>query len=188
MENQEKLITVALRLFSEKGYDATGVQEIVTASKVTKPTLYHYFGSKRGLLDAINERYFSRLLAVLKSAAAYNGNLPMTLHVIVQDLFSFAMANPEFYRMQMTMGLASPESEPYKATIRYQAEVIEVLEDLFEKATVQHGNMRNRQKRYALTFFGMINTYIILHLNKHLLLNDENVRLAVHQFSHGIYS
>ena len=39
--------------FYEKGYDAIGVQEIADAAGVTKPTLYHYFGSKYGLLQAV---------------------------------------------------------------------------------------------------------------------------------------
>jgi TetR/AcrR family transcriptional regulator len=188
MENQEKLLSVALRIFSEKGYDATGVQEIVSEAGVTKPTLYHYFKSKRGVLDAIHERYFSMLLTALKSAVHYKGDLPQTLYSVVRMCFDFAIAHPEFYRMQLTMSIASPESEPYKATAPYQAQIVSVLEDLFRKATEQHGNMRNRQQRYSLTFFGMINTYIILYLNNHLKLTDETVHLAVHQFSHGIYS
>ncbi len=32
------------------GYDAMGIQRIVEAARITKPTLYHYFGSKQGLL------------------------------------------------------------------------------------------------------------------------------------------
>ena len=43
----------ALQLFYEKGYDAIGVQEIADAAGVTKPTLYHYFGSKYGLLETV---------------------------------------------------------------------------------------------------------------------------------------
>ncbi|HIS80092.1 MAG TPA: helix-turn-helix transcriptional regulator [Candidatus Scatomonas merdavium] len=39
MENRERLLEAALSLFYEKGYDAVGVQEIVEAAGVTKPTL-----------------------------------------------------------------------------------------------------------------------------------------------------
>jgi TetR/AcrR family transcriptional regulator len=53
MDNRSALLTHALQLFAARGYDAVGVQEIVEAAGITKPTLYHYFGSKRGLLDTL---------------------------------------------------------------------------------------------------------------------------------------
>ena len=49
MENREKLLSCALDLFYARGYDAVGIQEIVDAAGVTKPTMYYYFGSKKGL-------------------------------------------------------------------------------------------------------------------------------------------
>ncbi len=188
MENQELLLSVALKLFSLKGYDATGVQEIVTEAKVTKPTLYHYYGSKRGLLDALLERHFANLTRAIAVAAEYNGDLPFTLRAVVKAVFDFAQANSLFYRMQLAMILSSPESESYAASLKYQVEIIAILERLFRLAAKDHGNMRNRQKRYAFTFLGIINTYITLFLNNNVELNAEAVELAAHQFSHGIYS
>ena len=46
---RERLLREALRLFTERGYAATTVREIVAAAGVTKPVLYYYFGSKEGL-------------------------------------------------------------------------------------------------------------------------------------------
>lgn len=56
MDNRMNILQKALQLFYEKGYDAIGVQEIADAAGVTKPTLYHYFGSKYGLLEAVAGR------------------------------------------------------------------------------------------------------------------------------------
>ncbi|MGW7353114.1 TetR/AcrR family transcriptional regulator [Streptomyces sp. Z26] len=49
-------MATATRLFAERGYDRTSVQEIVEASGVTKGALYHYFGSKDDLLHEIYGR------------------------------------------------------------------------------------------------------------------------------------
>jgi TetR/AcrR family transcriptional regulator len=59
---------------------------------------------------------------------------------------------------------------------------------LFEAAAEQHGNMRNRQKAYAATFLGMINTYVALALNGYATLDDQLAYRATHQFMHGIFS
>ncbi len=57
MDNRERLLQCALDLFADRGYDAVGVQEIVDTAGVTKPTMYHYFGSKHQLLQELH-RYF----------------------------------------------------------------------------------------------------------------------------------
>jgi AcrR family transcriptional regulator len=61
------LLKSALRLFSKRGYDAVGVQEIVVSAKVTKPALYHYFGSKRGAIESLFEETVEQLLTALRT-------------------------------------------------------------------------------------------------------------------------
>lgn len=53
---QRRLMAAATRLFADRGYDRTSVQEIVEAAGVTKGALYHYFGSKDDLLHEIYAR------------------------------------------------------------------------------------------------------------------------------------
>ena len=50
------MIAEARRLFTERGYDDVGAEEIVRAAGVTRGALYHHFGGKPGLLDAAYEQ------------------------------------------------------------------------------------------------------------------------------------
>jgi len=50
------LIAAARRLFTEKGYDAVSAEEIVREAGVTRGALYHHFGGKAQLLEAVYER------------------------------------------------------------------------------------------------------------------------------------
>ncbi|NEB81528.1 TetR/AcrR family transcriptional regulator [Streptomyces sp. SID14478] len=52
----QRLLAAATRLFAERGYDRTSVQEIVETAGVTKGALYHYFGSKDDLLHEVYAR------------------------------------------------------------------------------------------------------------------------------------
>jgi AcrR family transcriptional regulator len=45
----------ALRLFADKGIDATSIREIAQAAGVSSGLLRHHFGSKEGLRDACDE-------------------------------------------------------------------------------------------------------------------------------------
>ncbi len=188
MDNRQQLLDCALSLFSQRGYDAVGVQEIVEAAHVTKPTLYHYFTSKRGLLDALLKIHLTVFLEDLRGVASYQHDITLTLQKITALYFNFAKANPEFYRMQLSMHFASPGSEPSLAVDPFRRDQYQVIEDLFFHATEDHGNMKGRQTAYAFTFLGMINTYVGLFLIGQAELNDRLVYQAVHQFMHGIFS
>lgn len=46
---RERLLFSAIDIFTERGYAAATVREIVETAGVTKPALYYYFGSKEGI-------------------------------------------------------------------------------------------------------------------------------------------
>ena len=50
---KEPLIRAARDLFSEKGYDGTGVDEIAESIGIKGPTIYKYFKNKEDLLKAV---------------------------------------------------------------------------------------------------------------------------------------
>ncbi len=55
-ERKKELIDTAERLFLEKGYDRTTVNDIVEEVNVAKGTFYHYFKSKPDILYAAVEK------------------------------------------------------------------------------------------------------------------------------------
>ena len=52
----EKIIITAARLFSEKGYEQTSIQDILDALKLSKGGLYHHFKSKEEILEAVIQK------------------------------------------------------------------------------------------------------------------------------------
>ncbi|MEQ1865174.1 MAG: TetR/AcrR family transcriptional regulator [Micropepsaceae bacterium] len=48
-----EVVAVATRLFLEKGFDDTSMEEVAAALGVSKPTIYEDFGSKQVLLEAV---------------------------------------------------------------------------------------------------------------------------------------
>jgi TetR/AcrR family transcriptional regulator len=188
MDNRSNILGHALELFASRGYDAVGVQEIVDAAGITKPTLYHYFGSKFGLLTVLLEEHFSRLHESVERATEYGRDLPLTLNRTAAAYFRYAKENRLFYRMQLATWFAPPDSDVFRAMAPFHGRQQHLLEELFIQAANDHGNMKGRHRAYAASFLGMINTYIGLWLNGYAELNDELVHRTVHQYMHGILS
>lgn len=58
-ETVEKILSVAQRLFLEKGYDSTTIQDIVNElDGLSKGAVYHHFKSKEEIMDAVGDRMF----------------------------------------------------------------------------------------------------------------------------------
>lgn len=78
-ERREQLLTVGRRIFAEKGYDMTTVEEIATRAKVSKPIVYEHFGGKEGLYAVVVDREVSTLLAALEESLADQREHPRVL-------------------------------------------------------------------------------------------------------------
>ena len=165
-----------------------GVQEVADAAGLKKPTLYHYFGSKSGLLQTLLDESFVELFAELEQASAYHRNINPTLQAISMTYFKFAGKYPRFYRLQLSMWFSPPESAAFAAIKTINQKQQALLEAFFLRAAQDHGNMKGREQAYAATFLGMLNTYISINLNGLAQLDDALAQKAVHQFMHGIFS
>jgi AcrR family transcriptional regulator len=55
-DTREALVTAGRTLFAERGYAATGTEDIVAAARLTRGALYHHFSDKADLFRAVMER------------------------------------------------------------------------------------------------------------------------------------
>lgn len=55
-ETVKLILDVSTRLFSEKEYDDTSLQDIINETKLSKGAIYHHFSSKEDILKAIFHR------------------------------------------------------------------------------------------------------------------------------------
>jgi len=70
-DTKEAIITVALRLFSERGYDGVGIRDISKEIGIRESALYKHYSSKQdifdSILDDIERRYREEMPVVLPS-------------------------------------------------------------------------------------------------------------------------
>ncbi len=78
-----EIIAVSARLFREKGYRATTMDDIATELNVTKPALYYYIDTKHDLLYAICESAMESLMEGVRSIMAEPGDTEEKLRRLI---------------------------------------------------------------------------------------------------------
>ena len=89
-ETRNRILQSALRLFSETGYDATGVAGICGAAGVSKGAFYHHFETKQAVFLRLLEDWLLQLDADLLAAL---GEAP----TVVDGLFGMAARTREVF-------------------------------------------------------------------------------------------
>ncbi|HWC18560.1 MAG TPA: helix-turn-helix domain-containing protein [Terriglobales bacterium] len=81
-----RIFEAAMRLFAERGYANTPVEEITEAADVAKGTFFNYFPSKEAILQALAERQ----LGVIKAAEEQAREAPSVRPVLLGMIHGLA--------------------------------------------------------------------------------------------------
>ena len=88
-DTRQRLMTAALQLFRERGYDDTTVEQIAEAADVAKGTFFNYFETKDAILPALAEWRLRQLEDVLLpeqgAPASPVARIKMALGLVVED-------------------------------------------------------------------------------------------------------
>ena len=72
-ERKNELLDTAQMLFYKNGYESTSVADVIDAVNIAKGTFYHYFKSKRELLDQIIARVAQNIDDIIDKVLAEAG-------------------------------------------------------------------------------------------------------------------
>ena len=84
---RDAILDVAERLMRTCGYEEMSVQDIQDELGVSRGAIYHYFGSKAEILDAVSERTTDTVIAVIEPIADDVGLTPLAK---LQQVFAVA--------------------------------------------------------------------------------------------------
>lgn len=181
------LLEQSLRLFSALGYEGVGVQQICNDAGVAKPTLYHYFGSKLGLLETLLKERLAPLHSALEGAPDAR-TLDETLVALAQTTFDFARNEPLLYRFYLTLWFAPIDSEARQAAQQHHQRHFEAIDARFRAEELATGAPTGRHRLLAASFLGMLNNHIGIALNSFATLNARSASETVRIFLDGALS
>jgi AcrR family transcriptional regulator len=88
----DSVTDVAFRVFAERGYDATSMDDVARAAGITKASIYHHVPSKEALLARGLDRALAALFAVLDEPEARQGTAGERVAAIVGRVAAVTMS------------------------------------------------------------------------------------------------
>jgi AcrR family transcriptional regulator len=85
----------------EDGYDGFSMRRLVARCGYTAPTIYHHFGDKLGLIDALLEERLARLVRLLRRVPV-GGDPVENLRRVCQAFVRWGLRHPHHYRVLMS--------------------------------------------------------------------------------------
>ena len=158
-EIRERLFHAALRLFAQRGYSCTTIEDITEAADVGKGTFFNYFPSKEHLLVAFSEIRRNKIRAAIEEARQTGRPMSGILERLYHSLAEEPGKSREMARSMIITMLAS---EPVWRIVRARmAEGRELTSELM--ALGQHrGEIRRDRESAELallfqeSFFGSL--------------------------------
>ena len=109
---RRRLLQAGLKLFANRGYAGTAVQDITEEAKVTKPTLYYYFENKEGLFQALVDQAMDERLRLMQEAAPPGKPTVDQLADIISVLSGFARRHADLLRLTFAIAFAADGEYP----------------------------------------------------------------------------
>lgn len=131
-ETRAKLIQAARRAFADNGYAAASMDDLTAAAGLTRGALYHNFGDKRGLLQAVIDQIDGEMVERMRQV---RDRAPTRWQGLLDESIAFIeMAlEPEIQRIVLLDGpavLGDPSQWPNQtACLRTTTETVQALID-----------------------------------------------------------
>jgi AcrR family transcriptional regulator len=100
------LLGEATALFAERGYAGTSLEDVASASQVTRGAVYHHFASKQALFEAVLDRQEARVTADVMAAAASAAD-PWDAAMLALDTYLTHCCDPVYGRLVWLEGPAA---------------------------------------------------------------------------------
>lgn len=120
------MLSAAERVFAERGFQATSMDDIAELVGVSKPMLYEYFGSKEGLLRGCIGRVREEVREVTGAALAGSDDPRTALHQGLLAYFEYMENHRTAWTMLLhePMYLAGEAGEEIEALRRQETQLI----------------------------------------------------------------
>ena len=152
-ERREQLLDVGRKLFAEKGFEGTSVEEIAATAQVSKPVVYEHFGGKEGLYAVVVDREVGYLLATIESALADASRSRELVEQAALALLDYVETHTDGFRILVRDSSVASSSGSFASLL---SDIASQVEGLLVTEFKRHGLDAKTAPMYSQMLVGMI--------------------------------
>jgi len=103
-KSREKILSAALELFANKGYDATSIESIAKKAGISKGLIYNYYDSKKDILLAIFYDAIVQGETMIEKQKGV-GSVQHRVEGMIEMYFDLLQGSPEYLKLLMVISL-----------------------------------------------------------------------------------
>lgn len=160
LRTKEKIIRTAARLFLQKGYHATGINEILAQTGVPKGSFYFHFKSKKELTSHVAQFYSDRLQAWFEETAK-NKKWNEFIGSLVADMKLMAQKGRHFGCPLGVIGveIALHEPEITGQYVQVMDNIMKIFSGVLESSGVDSTEAPSAARRAFILYQGYLQYY-----------------------------
>ncbi|MFE5027690.1 TetR/AcrR family transcriptional regulator [Streptomyces sp. NPDC056656] len=179
----ETLLSVAVQVFNERGYDGTSMEHLSKAAGISKSSIYHHVAGKEELLRRAVSRALDGLFGILGEERACVGRAVERLEYVTRRMVQVLISELPYVTLLLRVrGNTDAERWAMERRREFDHQVAELL-----KAAAADGDVRGDiEVRLATRLvFGMINSIVEWYRPGGRGMDDREVADAVVQLIFG---
>lgn len=154
----ETLLSVAVRVFNERGYDGTSMEHLSKAAGISKSSIYHHVAGKEELLRRAVSRALDGLFGILDEPGAVRGRAIERVEYVTRRTVEVLMAELPYVTLLLRVrGNTKAERWALERRREFDQRVADLM-----KAAAADGDLRTDVDIRMATrlLFGMINSLV----------------------------
>ncbi|MDO8121498.1 TetR/AcrR family transcriptional regulator [Isoptericola sp. b490] len=152
-QRREQLLDVSRRLFAEKGFDQTSVEEIASRAGVSKPVVYEHFGGKEGVYAVVVDREIQALTGALTGALEAGGHPQVLVERTALALLDYIESSTDGFRILVRDSPVTQSTGTFSSLI---GDVAMQVEHLLADQFTRRGLDARTAPIYAQMLVGMV--------------------------------
>lgn len=172
-KTKRKLFTTAVKLFAEKGYENTGIEEITSVAGYAKGSLYYHFGTKEDLFDMLLDEGMKLLNNSIEIKTRHCDNPLDKLKAIIMVQIKSVIRYEEFVTVVInnTLGNTPRTQKCQNAVDSYIEKIKDVIQEGIDKGIFYEGDAEG----VALGIFGVNFSSILYRIKRNRNVTEDEI-------------
>lgn len=185
---RDALLRAGLEVFATHGYDAASTRQIVDEAGVAPPALYHHFGSKVGLYEAVATHVHDTVLARFEEVVAEHDDLVSKVVAILEVSADVQASDPALVRFIVTAPVEMSRHEELAPVSQQMVRLLKFVDALCEASVPPGEDPRPRARAVQTLIYGIGRMGATLSAQDFREVIDANIALVRGQLFTGSVS